>query len=107
VRPSAAAFGGCASCPQARDGRGARRSSGISTAPGSADRGNGTGRPSTNRLQSPVAIFEFDRRPGVFLTNDRAMKFHIHTIVRTPNGNDYGIELIRRHERAAAEAGDA
>jgi hypothetical protein len=24
-------------------------------------------------------------------------KFHVHTIVRTPNGNDYGIDLLRLH----------
>jgi 2-polyprenyl-6-methoxyphenol hydroxylase-like FAD-dependent oxidoreductase len=52
------------------------------------------------RLQSPVAIFEFDHHPGVFLTNERARKFHIHTIVRTPNGNDYGSVLLRQYEQS-------
>jgi hypothetical protein len=22
---------------------------------------------------------------------------HIHTVVRTPNGNDYGVDLLRQH----------
>jgi hypothetical protein len=42
------------------------------------------------RIQSPVVIFEFDHHSGVFLTNEKPAKFHIHTLVRTPNGGDYG-----------------
>jgi hypothetical protein len=38
----------------------------------------------------------------VFLTNAEPAKFHVHTIVRTPNGNDYGIDLLRLHYRHAA-----
>ena len=34
---------------------------------------------------------------GVFLTNPEPAKFHVHTIVRTPNGNDYGKDLLRQH----------
>ena len=49
------------------------------------------------RVQSPVVMIEFDHHGGVFLTNVEPMKFHVHTIVRTPNGNDYGIDLLRRH----------
>lgn len=45
------------------------------------------------RIQSPVALFEFDHHSGVFLTNDEPAKYHIHTIQRLPNGNDYGREL--------------
>jgi hypothetical protein len=33
----------------------------------------------------------------VFLTNPEPARFHVHTIVRTPNGNDYGIDLLRQH----------
>jgi hypothetical protein len=25
------------------------------------------------------------------------MRTHIHTVVRTPNGNDYGKDLLRQH----------
>jgi hypothetical protein len=49
------------------------------------------------RIQSPVVMVEFDQHSGVFLTNERPARFHIHTIVRTPNGNDYGADLLRLH----------
>ena len=49
------------------------------------------------RIQSPVVFIEFDHHSGVFLTNPDPARFHIHTIVRTPNGNDYGIDLLRQH----------
>ena len=49
------------------------------------------------RIQSPVVFIEFDHHAGVFLTNAEPAKFHVHTIVRTPNGNDYGIDLLRQH----------
>ena len=49
------------------------------------------------RIQSPVVFIEFDHHAGVFLTNPEPAKFHVHTIVRTPNGNDYGIDLLRLH----------
>lgn len=49
------------------------------------------------RIQSPVVFIEFDHHAGVFLTNAEPAKFHVHTIVRTPNGNDYGIDLLRLH----------
>jgi len=54
------------------------------------------------RIQSPVIFIEFDHHAGVFLTNAEPAKFHIHTIVRTPNGNDYGIDLLRLHYQHAA-----
>jgi len=49
------------------------------------------------RVQSPVVLIEFDHHIGVFLTNAEPAKFHVHTIVRTPNGNDYGLDLLRLH----------
>lgn len=45
------------------------------------------------RLQSPVVVLELDHHTGVFLSNDEPAPFHMHTVVRTPNGNDYGREL--------------
>jgi hypothetical protein len=45
------------------------------------------------RIQSPVIIAEFDHHSGVFLTNEEPAKFHIHTLLRTPNGGDYGMAL--------------
>jgi hypothetical protein len=54
------------------------------------------------RVQSPVVFIEFDHHAGVFLTNPEPAKFHVHTIVRTPNGNDYGFDLLRQHYATAA-----
>ena len=48
------------------------------------------------RLQSPVLVAELDHHCGVFLSNDHPAPFHMHTVVRTPNGNDYGRELVRQ-----------
>jgi len=45
------------------------------------------------RLQSPVVIVEFDHHSGVFLSNQEPAKFHIHTLLRTPNAGDYGMAL--------------
>ncbi|HEY3917283.1 MAG TPA: DUF3500 domain-containing protein [Stellaceae bacterium] len=53
------------------------------------------------RVQSPVVLIEFDHHIGVFLTNAEPAKFHVHTIVRTPNGNDYGLDLLRLHYQQA------
>jgi hypothetical protein len=53
------------------------------------------------RVQSPVVLIEFDHHAGVFLTNAEPAKFHVHTIVRTPNGNDYGADLLRQHYQRA------
>ena len=53
------------------------------------------------RVQSPVTFIEFDHHAGVFLTNPEPAKFHVHTIVRTPNGNDYGFDLLRQHYKSS------
>ncbi|WP_405475999.1 DUF3500 domain-containing protein [Paenarthrobacter ilicis] len=53
------------------------------------------------RIQSPVVILELDHHTGVFLNNDTPAPFHMHTVVRTPNGNDYGRALLGQ---AAAHA---
>ncbi|MGI8553740.1 MAG: DUF3500 domain-containing protein [Dehalococcoidia bacterium] len=49
------------------------------------------------RLHSPVILIEFDHLPGIALDNDEPSRNHIHTVVRTPNGNDYGKDLLRQH----------
>ena len=56
------------------------------------------------RIQSPVIFIEFDHHGGVFLTTAEPAKFHVHTIVRTPNGNDYGIDVLRLHYAHAHHA---
>lgn len=53
------------------------------------------------RIQSPVIFIEFDHHSGVFLNNPEPARFHVHTLVRTPNGNDYGVDLLRLHYEQA------
>jgi hypothetical protein len=49
------------------------------------------------RIYSPVVLIEFDHQPGIVYANDEPTRDHIHTVVRTPNGNDYGKDLLRQH----------
>lgn len=49
------------------------------------------------RIHGPTILIEFDHQPGVALDNDEPSRNHIHTVVRTPNGNDYGLDLLRQH----------
>ncbi|MTD53216.1 DUF3500 domain-containing protein [Amycolatopsis pithecellobii] len=49
------------------------------------------------KVHSPVLLIEYDCHQGVFLDNEEPEPFHVHTIVRTPNGGDYGHDLLRRH----------
>jgi hypothetical protein len=49
------------------------------------------------RVHSPVVLVEYDNHPGIFLDNDEPEPFHVHTIVRTPNGGDYAKDLLRNH----------
>jgi hypothetical protein len=49
------------------------------------------------RIHSPVLLIEFDHLRGIALDNDLPARTHIHTVVRTPNGNDYGKDLLRQH----------
>ncbi|KAM5346008.1 hypothetical protein ACJ41O_011869 [Fusarium nematophilum] len=51
------------------------------------------------KVHSPVIMVEFDHHSGVFLNNKAPLPFHIHTLVRTPNGNDYGKELLKKFEQ--------
>ncbi|KAH6995534.1 hypothetical protein BKA56DRAFT_472776 [Ilyonectria sp. MPI-CAGE-AT-0026] len=51
------------------------------------------------KVHSPVVMAEFDHHSGVFLNNKVPLPFHIHTLVRTPNGNDYGKELLKQFEQ--------
>jgi uncharacterized protein DUF3500 len=54
------------------------------------------------RVQSPVLYLEFDcELPGPIgqAMGDEQVpsRKHIHSVVRTPNGNDYGKQLLRQH----------
>ena len=53
------------------------------------------------RIHSPVVLIEFDHQGPVGLRQyfpDRSPnRQHIHVVVRTPNGNDYGKDILRQH----------
>jgi hypothetical protein len=49
------------------------------------------------RIQSPVVLIEFDHQAPVALEGDKRTRDHIYTLVRTPNGNDCGADLLRQH----------
>ena len=50
------------------------------------------------RIHSPVILIEYDHQTPVALEGpDRPSRNHVHTVVRTPNGNDYGKDLLRQH----------
>ena len=49
------------------------------------------------KVQSPVICIEYDCHTGVFLEADEPLPYHVHTVVRTPNGNDYGKDLLAQH----------
>jgi hypothetical protein len=51
------------------------------------------------RIQSPVILIEFDHQGPIALAGSRKIptRHHIHTVVRTPNGNDYGKSLLQQH----------
>ncbi len=52
------------------------------------------------RIQSPVILIEFDHQRPVATTQlygREPHRQHIHVVVRTPNGNDYGKDLLRQH----------
>lgn len=50
------------------------------------------------RIHSPVVLIEFDhqRRVAPFRSREPS-RDHIHAVLRTPNGNDYGKDLLRQH----------
>jgi len=53
------------------------------------------------RIHSPVILIEFDHQFPVGTSKinrqHKPIRDHIHTVVRTPNGNDYGKDLLRQH----------
>jgi hypothetical protein len=54
------------------------------------------------RIHSPVILIEFDHQRTANLrhltsTPEVPQRQHIHVVVRTPNGNDYGKDLLRQH----------
>src|SRR6202035_4562337 len=54
------------------------------------------------RILTPVVLIEFDHQRPASLARFAAdpkqpTRQHIHVVVRTPNGNDYGKDLLREH----------
>jgi hypothetical protein len=54
------------------------------------------------RIHSPVILIEFDHQLPAGLRNvvpnpQAPNPEHIHCVIRTPNGNDYGKDLLRQH----------
>jgi hypothetical protein len=52
------------------------------------------------RIHSPVVLIEFDHQTPIalrYLERGKPTREHIHTVIRTPNGNDYGKDLLRQH----------
>ena len=53
------------------------------------------------RIHSPVVLIEYDAQAPLFYKGGSSgggpSQEHIHTIVRTPNGGDYGIDLLKLH----------
>lgn len=52
------------------------------------------------RINSPVILIGFDHtkpRGTKILYENEAHRQHIHSVVRTLNGNDYGKDLLRLH----------
>ena len=59
------------------------------------------------RIHSPVILIEFDHQVPAGLQQyskdpNAPNAQHIHVVVRTPNGNDYGKDLLRQHYAAAS-----
>jgi hypothetical protein len=54
------------------------------------------------RIHSPVLLIEYDHHSPVFVvkpgeSSNKPVNWHVHTVVWTPNGNDYGKDLLRQH----------
>src|SRR5262249_37153277 len=62
------------------------------------------------RIHSPVVLIEFDHQRPANLARmaadpQKPTRQHIHVVVRTPNGNDYGKDLLRQHYLAHKHGG--
>ncbi|GAA3880629.1 DUF3500 domain-containing protein [Leifsonia kafniensis] len=56
------------------------------------------------RIQSPVILAELDHHAGVWLNNRLPARFHVHTTLRLPNGNDYGRAYIAQSKTHVEDA---
>ena len=54
------------------------------------------------RIHSPVILIEYDHQQPIAMRDppydpNVPTRNHVHVVVRTPNGNDYGKDLLREH----------
>lgn len=60
------------------------------------------------RIHSPVLLIEFDHQNPAGLRHlypeRKPIREHIHAVIRTPNGNDYGKDLLRQHYAASHQS---
>ncbi len=49
------------------------------------------------RIHSPLVLIEFDHHPGIVWDNKMPSRNHIHSVMRTPNGGDYGADVLAEH----------
>lgn len=54
------------------------------------------------RVQSPTILAELDHHAGVWLNNRLPARFHVHTTLRLPNGNDYAKAYLAEWARRTA-----
>jgi len=47
------------------------------------------------RVHSPVILVEFDHHSGAVFDNPEPTGHHVYTLVRTPNGGDHGVDLLK------------
>ncbi|MBL3699309.1 DUF3500 domain-containing protein [Leucobacter luti] len=55
------------------------------------------------RVHGPGILAELDHHAGVWLSNRLPARFHVHTTLRHPNGNDYGKAYLAQWRRAHPE----
>ena len=57
------------------------------------------------RVHSPTLWIEFDHHPGLMLEDaEDPIRYHVHTIFRSPNGGDYGNALVEDYRQRSTEA---
>src|SRR4028118_1617942 len=80
TRHGSAGSPGTRPAPSSTTGRGHRRRAPSASAPRAVF---------APGVLSPVVIAERDHPRGVFLDRDPPKPFHVHTVLRTPHGNDW------------------
>jgi Protein of unknown function (DUF3500) len=60
------------------------------------------------RIHSPVILIEYDQQAAgpvgkaIGNSDQTPSRNHVHTLLGTPNGNDYGKDLLRQHYEQVA-----